>query len=88
MGRDRQCKPILIECPLPRLVKTARPMGCSDEWPKEEPDGEEDEPDQKDADNGVDCKDDGYGVRSVRCLASTLSLLFSEKPPDLSQWLR
>jgi hypothetical protein len=63
-------------------------MGCSDEWPKEEPDGEEDEPDQKDADNGVDCKDDGYGVRSVRCLASTLSLLFSEKPPDLSQWLR
>jgi hypothetical protein len=29
MGRDRQCTSILIECPLPKLVKTARPMGRS-----------------------------------------------------------
>ena len=87
MGRDRQRTPILIECPLPRLVKTAFPMGCSDKWPREEPDGDEDEPDQKDDDNEVDGKDDGYGVRSVRCLASSLSLLVSEKPPDPSQWL-
>ena len=58
MGRDRQCKSILVEYPLPRLVKTVRFMGRSDEWPREEPDDEEDEQDEGDDDNKEDEDDE------------------------------
>jgi hypothetical protein len=63
MGRDRQYKPILIKYPLPRLVKTARPMGRSDGWPREEPDDEDDAPKDDDDHNEEDDEndeDDGY----------------------------
>jgi hypothetical protein len=77
MGRDRQCKSILVEYPLPRLVKTVRFMGRSDEWPREEPDDDEDEPKDDDDNNEEDDEndeDDGYSERG-RSSASRVVLV-------------